>query len=169
MKAIYIPDLGLLLGLWGGYNAGLPGGFLFGPGLPVSLVLALTVALVLRRRGGEALRAHNSWDVLLSSLSGLGDGFWYYPIGLLLLLMQIWLHLMVCPPWHPLLRWGAGWGWRRRRRGSGGGRAALHRGTEDPHLATGTIGVFSRLRGEKNSGRSLLFKIVIPSSNTFHK
>jgi len=44
---LYIPDLGLLLGLGGGYDAGLPAGLLFEPGLAVSLVLPLTVCLVL--------------------------------------------------------------------------------------------------------------------------
>ncbi len=144
----YIPDLGLLLGLGGGYNAGLPTGLLFWPCLAVSFVLPVTVRLVLWGRAGEALRAHNSGDVLLPTLPCLSNSFWYYPIGLFLLVLYIWLHLMMCPPWRPLLRWGAGWGWRRW--GRGGGRwAALHWGTEDPYLATGTISVLSRLREER--------------------
>lgn len=70
----YIPDLGLLLGLGGGYDAGLPTGLLFGPCLAVSFVPAVTVSLVLRGRAGEALGAHNSGDVLLPTLPGLSNG-----------------------------------------------------------------------------------------------
>ncbi len=150
----YIPDLGLLLGLGGGYNAGLPTGLLFEPCLAVSFVLAVTVRLVLWRRAGEAFRAHNSGDVFLSTLPGLSNSFWYYPVGLLLLVLYIWLHLMMRPPRRPLLRWGAGW--RGRRWGWGGGWwAALHWGTEDPYLASGTICVLSRLGKDEDNKRNV--------------
>lgn len=69
----YIPDFGLLLGLGGGYDTGLPTALVFEPGLAVSFVLAVTVGLVLRRGAGEALRAHNSGDILLSALPGLSN------------------------------------------------------------------------------------------------
>lgn len=42
----YIPDLGLLLRLGGGYNAGLPTGLLFEPCLAVSFVLTVTMGLL---------------------------------------------------------------------------------------------------------------------------
>lgn len=83
----YIPDLGLLLRLGGGYNAGLPTGLLFEPCLAVSFVLTVTMGLVLWGRAREALRAHNSGDVLLSTLPGLSNSLWYYPVGLLLLVL----------------------------------------------------------------------------------
>lgn len=68
----YIPNLGFLLGLGGGYNTGLPTVLLFRPCLAVSFVLTFTV-LVLRGRAREALRAHNSGDVLLPTLPGLSN------------------------------------------------------------------------------------------------
>lgn len=146
----YIPDLGLLLGLGGGYDAGLPTSLLFESRFAVSFVLAVAVALVLRGGAGEALGAHDSGDVLLPALSGFSDGLRYYPVGLLLLVLYVRLHLMVRPPRRSLLRRGAGRG--RRRWGRGGGRrAALHWGTEDPYLATGTISVLSRLRKAKRA------------------
>lgn len=148
----YIPDLGLLLWFGGRYNTGFPAGLLFESCLSVSFVLTVTMCPELWRRAWEALRTHNSGNVLLSTLPSLCNSLWYYPVCLLLLVLQIWLHLMMCPSWCLFLRGGAG-GWRRRRRG--GWRrwwwAALHWGTEDPYLATGTIcilsGLWDRVKG----------------------
>lgn len=144
-NTIYIPNLGLLLGFGGWYNAGFPTGLVFGPGLAVSLMLTIPMGLELSWRAGEALWSHDPWDVLLSSLSGLSNSFWYYPICLFLLVLQGWLHLMMLPPFCPLLRWGAGWGWRWWW-WRGGGWRTLQRGTEDSYLAARTIAVLSRLQ-----------------------
>lgn len=104
-KRCLLPDLGLLLGFGGGHDTGrLPAGLLLQPRPAVAFVLPLPPGLVLRRRAGEALRAHDSWNVLLAALPGLGDGFGYYPVSLFLLV----LHLMVRPPLARLFRRRAG-------------------------------------------------------------
>ena len=143
----YIPNLGLLLGLGGGDNAGLPTCLHFLPCLAVSFVLAVTVGLVLWGRAGEALGAHDPGYVLLPALPGLCDSLWYYPIGLLLLVQWRCLHLMMRHPRCPFLWRGAWWGWRRGGR-RGRRRAALHWGAEDPYLAARTISILSWLRRE---------------------
>lgn len=145
MKSCDIPNLGLLFRFGWGYNAGLPTGLLFGPRLAISFVF--TVGLVLWWRAGEALRAHNSRNILLATLLGLGNSLRYYPVGFLLLVLQSCLHLIMRPPWCSLLRWGAGWGWGWRwwwRRG--GWRAALQWRTENPYLVARTISILSGLK-----------------------
>lgn len=139
----HLPDLGLLLGLGRGHDACLPAGLLLEPRFAVSFVLTVPMGLVLRGRAGEALRAHNSGDVLLAALPCLSNSLRYYPVGFLLLV----LHWMMHPPLCLLLRWGARRWRRRRRRGRGGARwAALHWGADDSYLAAGTISVLPGLK-----------------------
>lgn len=100
LPGLHLPDLGLLLGLGGGHDAGrLPADLFLQPRPAVPLVLPLPPGLVLRRRAREALGTHDSRDVLLAALPGLGDGLGYYPVSLFLLV----LHLMVRSPLRLLL------------------------------------------------------------------
>ena len=145
----YIPDLGLLLRLGGGYNAGFPTGLLFESWFSISFLLMFTMCPELWGRAWEALRTHNSGNVLLSTLPSLCNSLWYYPVSLLLLVVYIWLHLTMCSSRCLFLWRGAGrwWGWWRR--GGGWWWAALHWRTEDPYLATRTIHILSGLKDKE--------------------